>query len=71
MLFLSRLSKAKGVDDLIDGFGSSEASSRVRLVIAGNGPEAEAGGLRELAASRRSQVGSASWTTSATARRPT
>ncbi|MGB7962017.1 MAG: glycosyltransferase [Propionicimonas sp.] len=48
VLFLSRLSKAKGVDELIDGFGRSQASGRVRLVIAGTGPEA--GWLRELAA---------------------
>ncbi len=48
VLFLSRLSKAKGVDELIDGFGRSQASGRVRLVIAGTGPEA--GRLRELAA---------------------
>ncbi|MHA6523460.1 glycosyltransferase [Tessaracoccus sp. G1721] len=48
VLFLSRLSLAKGVDDLIEGFGRSAASERVRLVVAGNGPEAA--GLRELAA---------------------
>ena len=47
VLFLSRLSLAKGVDDLIEGFGRSAASERVRLVIAGNGPEAPR--LRELA----------------------
>lgn len=48
VLFLSRLSKAKGVDELIDGFGRSASHGRVRLVIAGTGPEA--GRLRELAA---------------------
>lgn len=48
VLFLSRLSKAKGVDELIDGFGRSGSSGRVPLVIAGTGPEA--GRLRELAA---------------------
>lgn len=47
-LFLSRLSEAKGVDDLIEGFARSAASGRVRLVIAGNGPEAAR--LREVAA---------------------
>lgn len=48
VLFLSRLSKAKGVEELIDGFGRSQVNSRVRLVIAGNGPEAPR--LREVAA---------------------
>lgn len=48
VLFLSRLSKAKGVDDLIEGFAASRASGHLRLVIAGTGPEA--GSLRELAA---------------------
>lgn len=37
-LFLSRLTPAKGVDDLIEGYRASAASERVRLVIAGNGP---------------------------------
>jgi len=48
VLFLSRLSEAKGVDDLIDGYARSAASERVRLVVAGNGPEAPR--LREVAA---------------------
>lgn len=48
VLFLSRLSSAKGVDDLIEGFGRSASSGRLRLVIAGNGPEAAS--LRRLAA---------------------
>ena len=39
VLFLSRLSPAKGVDDLISGFASSRAAERLRLVIAGSGPE--------------------------------
>ena len=47
VLFLSRLSEAKGVDDLIDGYSRSAASQRVRLVVAGNGPEAPR--LREVA----------------------
>lgn len=40
VLFLSRLSKAKGVEDLIEGFARSSVPDAVRLVIAGNGPEA-------------------------------
>ena len=40
VLFLSRLSKAKGVEDLIEGFARSSVPDDVRLVIAGNGPEA-------------------------------
>jgi glycosyltransferase involved in cell wall biosynthesis len=38
VLLLSRISPAKGVDDLIDGFERSTASDFVQLVIAGNGP---------------------------------
>lgn len=41
VLFLSRLAQAKGVDDLIDGFAASRECDRLRLVIAGNGPEAQ------------------------------
>jgi glycosyltransferase involved in cell wall biosynthesis len=48
VLFLSRLTKAKGVDDLIAGFERTPANQRLHLVIAGRGPEADA--LRELAA---------------------
>jgi glycosyltransferase involved in cell wall biosynthesis len=48
VLFLSRLAHAKGVDDLIDGFAASRESDRLRLVIAGNGPEAQM--LRDYAA---------------------
>ncbi|QEO14851.1 glycosyltransferase family 4 protein [Agromyces intestinalis] len=41
VLFLSRLARAKGVDELIDGFAASAAAKRgIRLVIAGRGPEA-------------------------------
>ncbi len=40
VLFLARLSKAKGVDDLINGFAMSAARNRTRLVICGTGPEA-------------------------------
>jgi len=48
VLFLSRLSRAKGVDDLIAGFARSRAAEKLRLVIAGSGPEAER--LRAVAA---------------------
>ncbi len=41
VLFLSRLAKAKGVDDLIAGFAESVACNDLTLVIAGNGPDAE------------------------------
>jgi len=49
VMFLSRLSKAKGVDDLINGFAVSAARTRTKLVICGNGPEGLE--LRALAAS--------------------
>jgi glycosyltransferase involved in cell wall biosynthesis len=49
VLFLSRLTKPKGVDDLIDGFAASGAARGLELVIAGRGPEAE--NLRAYAAS--------------------
>ncbi len=48
VLYLSRLSRAKGVDDLIAGYAASEAAERMPLVIAGRGPDAER--LREIAA---------------------
>jgi len=48
VLFLSRLARAKGVDDLITGFTASPACKELQLVIAGNGPEAQH--LREFAA---------------------
>jgi glycosyltransferase involved in cell wall biosynthesis len=41
VLFLSRLSLAKGVDDLIAGFARSRVAKSLQLVIAGRGPEAE------------------------------
>ncbi|PWD52264.1 glycosyl transferase family 1 [Serinibacter arcticus] len=48
VLFLSRLTEAKGVPDLITGFERSTAAASARLVIAGRGPqEAE---IRALAA---------------------
>lgn len=49
VMYLSRLTKAKGVDDLINGFAMSSASKRTKLVVCGNGPEAPE--LRALAAS--------------------
>jgi glycosyltransferase involved in cell wall biosynthesis len=48
VLYLSRLARAKGVDDLIAGFTTSASCQDLTLVIAGNGPEAPH--LRELAA---------------------
>ena len=48
VLYLSRLARAKGVDDLIIGFTTSAACRDLTLVIAGNGPEAQH--LRKLAA---------------------
>ena len=48
VLYLSRLARAKGVEDLITGFTASPACKELALVIAGNGPEAQH--LRELAA---------------------
>lgn len=47
VLYLSRLARAKGIDDLIDGFAASAATSHT-LVIAGRGPEEQE--LREYAA---------------------
>ena len=38
VLFLSRISPEKGVDDLIEGYARSSVHSKVRLVIAGTGP---------------------------------
>lgn len=48
VLFLSRLAHAKGVDDLIAGFAASRECDDLRLVIAGDGPEAQL--LRDVAA---------------------
>lgn len=39
VLYLSRLQKAKGVEDLIRGFAGSEACRHQTLVIAGRGPD--------------------------------
>jgi glycosyltransferase involved in cell wall biosynthesis len=40
VFFLSRLTRAKGVDDLIAGFERTPANARLKLVIAGRGPDA-------------------------------
>jgi len=48
VLYLSRLARAKGVDDLIAGFAASPAAAGKTLVVAGNGPDAEE--LRAVAA---------------------
>ncbi|GLJ61005.1 hypothetical protein GCM10017576_11340 [Microbacterium barkeri] len=48
VFYLSRLARAKGVDDLIEGFARSSAPATRRLVIAGRGPEEQE--LRALAA---------------------
>jgi glycosyltransferase involved in cell wall biosynthesis len=47
-LFLSRITPAKGVDDLIDGYVRSRSFDRVKLVIAGNGSAVES--LKQRAA---------------------
>ena len=49
VMFLSRLTKAKGVDDLVNGYAMSAVCRRTKLVICGTGPEAQ--NLRALAAS--------------------
>ncbi|WP_438854918.1 glycosyltransferase [Agromyces sp. M3QZ16-3] len=41
VLFLSRLTEAKGVDDLIAGYERTAANDRLKLVIVGRGPAAE------------------------------
>ncbi|MEV0645630.1 glycosyltransferase [Phytomonospora sp. NPDC050363] len=41
VLFLSRVTRAKGVYDLVEAFARTRARARVRLVIAGNGPALE------------------------------
>ncbi|MBN9326708.1 MAG: glycosyl transferase family 1 [Cellulomonas sp. 73-145] len=48
VLYLSRLAHAKGVDDLIEAYAASRSAGSVELVVAGNGPQAEA--LHSLAA---------------------
>lgn len=41
VLFLSRLTDAKGVDDLIDAYAASAIAETHRLVVAGTGPKAD------------------------------
>lgn len=48
VLFLSRVTRAKGVHDLIAAFGRARCRSRVKLVVAGTGPALEQ--VRALAA---------------------
>ncbi|MCG8918552.1 glycosyltransferase [Actinokineospora sp. PR83] len=38
VLFLSRVARAKGIYDLVTAFARSRARSKVKLVVAGNGP---------------------------------
>ena len=64
VLFLSRLSPAKGVDDLIAGFARSRAAEKLRLVIAGSGRRPN--GCVQLPRRPRSPRGSrfsTTWTT--------
>jgi glycosyltransferase involved in cell wall biosynthesis len=56
VLFLSRVTKAKGVDDLIDGYAASHAGDRMPLVIAGTGPEAPALRARAQASSAADRI---------------
>jgi glycosyltransferase involved in cell wall biosynthesis len=56
VLFLSRVTKAKGVDDLIDGFAASHVGARMPLVIAGTGPEAAALRARAAASTRSDRI---------------
>ncbi|KNX38615.1 glycosyltransferase [Luteipulveratus halotolerans] len=39
VLYLSRIASAKGIDDLLDAYAGSRAAERVRLVLAGRGPQ--------------------------------
>lgn len=41
VLFLSRVTRAKGIDDLLTAFGRMRCRARVRLVVAGTGPMLE------------------------------
>ncbi|GGL02863.1 hypothetical protein Sme01_19460 [Sphaerisporangium melleum] len=41
ILFLSRVARAKGIYDLLIAFGQMRSRSRVKLVVAGNGPALE------------------------------
>ena len=48
VLFLARITPAKGVDDLLEGFAASEARNHVRLVVAGTGKDREAMQVRAV-----------------------
>lgn len=48
VLFLSRVTKAKGIHDLVEAYAASRARDRVKLVVAGTGPSLPE--VRELAA---------------------
>jgi glycosyltransferase involved in cell wall biosynthesis len=48
VLFLSRMTQAKGIHDLVAAYAASRARERVRLVVAGTGPALAE--VRELAA---------------------
>jgi glycosyltransferase involved in cell wall biosynthesis len=41
VLFLSRVARAKGIYDLVTAFAQTKARSKVKLVVAGNGPALE------------------------------
>ena len=41
IMFLSRLARAKGVDDLVHAYRASDAYGEKKLVVCGNGPESE------------------------------
>lgn len=41
LLFLSRVARAKGIYDLLIAFGQTRCRSRMKLVVAGNGPALE------------------------------
>ena len=48
VLFLSRVTKAKGIHDLVAAYAASKARDLVKLVVAGTGPALAE--IRELAA---------------------
>lgn len=54
-LFLSRVTEAKGVDDLLAAYAASQARHRVDLVVAGNGPALAA--VRDQAARLPGEIG--------------
>lgn len=48
VLFLSRVTRAKGIHDLVNAYAAARSRDRVKLVVAGNGPALAE--VRELAA---------------------